>query len=208
MTEVTAATTQVVLALVPLLTLILAAVQGIERFRWQGLAGALVAAAGVYLLFRESVGAASVAALLALVGGAIGLAEVNIVVKKFPPVHPMVQAGIGMAVGGLMQLALSLIVGEPWVVPREPATLLSLVYLILIGSIGLFVLYLVVLGRWTATGASYSWLIAPLVTVVLGVELLGEPVTPWFAVGGVLVLAGVYLGAFTNAAGPGARGSR
>lgn len=208
LTEVTAATTQVVLALVPLLTLILATIQGIERFRWQGLAGALVAAGGVYVLFRESVGVASATALLALIAGALSLAEVNIVVKKFPPVHPVVQAGVGMAVGGLMQLALSLIAGEPWVVPREPATLLSLVYLILFGSIGLFVLYLVVLGRWTATGTSYSWLLAPLVTVVLGMVLLGEPVTPWLAVGGALVLAGVYVGAFTNAARSAGHGNR
>jgi O-acetylserine/cysteine efflux transporter len=208
LTEVTAATNQVVLALVPLLTLILATIQRIERFRWQGLAGALVAAAGVYLLFRESVAVASLAALLALLAGAVAIAEVNIVVKAFPPVHPVVQAGLGMAVGGLMQLALSLVVGEPWAVPREPATLLSLAYLIAFGSIGLYVLYLFVLGRWTATGTSYSWLIAPLVTVVLGVVILGEPVTPWFAVGGALVLAGVYVGAFTTAARPAARGSR
>jgi drug/metabolite transporter (DMT)-like permease len=113
-----------------------------------------------------------------------------------------------MAVGGGLLLALSAILGEPWVVPSQPATQLSLLYLIVFGSIAVFVLYLVVLDRWTATAASYVLLIAPLVTVVLGVVILGEPISPSFLVGGALVLAGVYVGAFTAGPEPAPRGSR
>ena len=39
-------------------------------------------------------------------------------------------------------------------------------------------------------------LIMPLVTIVLGVVILGEPVSLSFLAGGALVLAGVYVGAF------------
>ena len=209
LTEVTAATTQVVLALVPLLTLTLATVQRIERFRWWGLVGAVVAAAGVYLVVSRK-------RRRCLPGGAACPACRRAVARRGQYRRQEISAGRSGRAGRtsawrlaeLMMLVLSLIVGEPWVLPREPATQLSLLYLILLGSIGMFVLYLFVLGRWTATGTSYSWLLAPPVTVILGVVILGEPVTPWFVVGGALVLAGVYVGAFTPAARPAARGNR
>ena len=105
-----------------------------------------------------------------------------------------------MTVGGGLLLVLSLVLGEPWVIPSDPWTQLSLLYLIVLGSIGLFILYLVVLSRWTASGASYVMLIAPLVTIILGVVILDEPVSAAFLIGGVLVLAGVYVGAFARKA--------
>lgn len=196
LTEVTAGTAMIVLAIVPLLTLILAVVQRVERFQTNGLVGALVAVIGIAIVFRDSIGVASPGALLALLGGALSMAEVGIVIKKYPRVHPVVENALGMAIGGALLLILSLIFAEPWVVPSEPATQLSLLYLIVFGSIAVFVLYLVVLGRWTATGASYVMLIMPLVTIVLGVVILGEPVSLSFLAGGALVLAGVYVGAF------------
>ena len=206
LTEVTAGTAMVVLAIVPLLTLILAVVQRVERFHMRGLVGALLAVAGVGLVFRDSIGTASPGALLALIGGALSMAEVNIVVKKYPRVHPVVENALAMAVGGGFLLVLSLVRAEPWVVPREPATQVSLAYLIVLGSIGVFVLYIIVLGRWTASGASYIMLIAPLVSVALGLMVLGEPVSWTLVVGGALVLGGVYVGAF-HVTAPERRGS-
>ena len=195
LTEVTAGTAMVVLAIVPLLTLVLAVVQGVERFHAQGLVGAVVAALGVALVFWDNIGAVSLGALVALFGGAVSMAEVNIVIKKFPRVHPVVENALGMAVGGGLLLLLSLVRAEPWVVPAELATQVSLAYLILLGSVGMFILYLIVLGRWTASAASYVLLIAPLVAVGLGAAILGERISWTFVVGGLLVLGGVYVGA-------------
>jgi drug/metabolite transporter (DMT)-like permease len=208
LTEVTAGTAMVVLATTPLLTLILAVVQGIERFRLQGLIGAIVAAIGIAFVFRSSIGVASPGAMLALLGGALCIAEASIVIKKFPRVHPVVENAMGMTVGGGLLLALSLVLGEPRVIPSNPWTQLSLLYLIVFGSIGMFLLYLLVLSRWTASGASYVMLIAPLVTIVLGVVILDEPVRADFLIGGVLVLAGVYVGAFASKAASISHGSR
>jgi len=53
-----------------------------------------------------------------------------------------------------------------------------------------------VIGRWSASVTSYVMLLIPLVTVVLGAQLDNEVVTPAYFIGGPLVLAGVYLGAF------------
>ena len=52
-----------------------------------------------------------------------------------------------------------------------------------------------VIGRWTATGASYQFVLFPIVAVIGGALLLGEEVTSSLVLGAPLVLAGVYLGA-------------
>jgi drug/metabolite transporter (DMT)-like permease len=196
--EVTAATAMVTLAIVPLLTLILTVVQRVERFRLRGLIGALMAALGIGIVFGERIGAVSALSLAALIGGALCAAEVGVVIKRFPRVHPVVENGVGMAVGGVLLLALSVTVGEPWVWPATPAVQVSFVYLVLLGSIGLFLLYLFVLGRWTASAASYILLLAPLAAAVLGWLVLGETVSMALLIGGVLAIAGVYVGAIAG----------
>jgi drug/metabolite transporter (DMT)-like permease len=194
--EVTAGMAMTVLATVPLLTLILGALQGVERFQSWSLAGAVIAAVGVAVIFKDSIGTVSASSLLALVGGALCIAEVSIVVKKFPPVNPVVENAIGMLIGGALLLALSLVLGEPRIVPTQLATLISLAYLILPGTIGLFVLFLFVLRRWTASATAYAMIIAPLFSILLGALILDEPVSGTFLAGGLMVVVGVYLGTF------------
>ena len=58
-----------------------------------------------------------------------------------------------------------------------------------------FGLYVVVVRLWNASRASYSFVITPIVTVLLSVWLDEEPVGIAFVFGGILVLAGVYVGA-------------
>jgi hypothetical protein len=53
----------------------------------------------------------------------------------------------------------------------------SFVYLVLVGSIGVFLLYLFVLGRWTASASSYILLLAPLAAAIVGFLILGEAVS-------------------------------
>jgi drug/metabolite transporter (DMT)-like permease len=58
-----------------------------------------------------------------------------------------------------------------------------------------FVLYVVVLRYWAASRAAYGFVIIPFVTVMLSAWLDDERITTGFAIGGLLVLAGVYVGA-------------
>jgi drug/metabolite transporter (DMT)-like permease len=99
-----------------------------------------------------------------------------------------------MAVGASVLLGLALLVGEPLTLPTTPATWGSLLYLALVGSVGLFMLTLYVLARWSASATAYATLAMPLVTVVVAALLLGETVGPLFLVGAALVLLGVYAG--------------
>ena len=68
-------------------------------------------------------------------------------------------------------------------------------YLIVIGSVVVFLLYLVVLRYWAASRASYGFVIIPFVTLLLSAWLDNEPVGVGLALGGVLILGGVYIGA-------------
>lgn len=196
---------QVLLATAPLLTLLLAVAQGLERFRWQGLAGSLVAAAGIGVVFGNQLGAdVPLLSLFALVAAALCMAETNVIAKLIPPGHPISANLIGMAVGTVLLGAISMSVGEAWTLPTEAATWASLFYLASVGSVALFLTYLFVLARWTATAASYALLLMPLWTVAVAALLLDESLSPAFAIGGALVIGGTYLGAFRSPRSQGA----
>jgi drug/metabolite transporter (DMT)-like permease len=188
---------QVILALVPLLTLVFAVLQGLERFRWQSLAGALVALLGIGVVFADRIGSGvPTASMLAVVGAAACMAESNVIVKRFPKCHPTANNAIAMGVGTVILLALSLVAGEPHALPSAIQTWAAVGYVSLVGSVVVFSLFLFVIARWTASATSYVMLLMPLVTVVAAALLANESVTPAFLVGGALVLAGVYGGAF------------
>jgi drug/metabolite transporter (DMT)-like permease len=192
--EATAGTVMVAFAITPLLTLLLAVAQRVERFHMRALAGALVAAAGIAIVFADKMGSISPLTLAAILAAALVSAEAPIVVKIFPKVDPAVENGIGMAVGGVVLLLVSLLAGEPWKLPSTPAVQLSLVYLILLGSVGLFLLFLFVLARWTASASAYVLLLAPLAAVGLDLLVLNETPSLSLILGGALAIAGVYLG--------------
>jgi drug/metabolite transporter (DMT)-like permease len=194
--ETPASTYQVLMALVPLLTIFLAFFHGVERIRWQGLLGSLLAVGGIAVV----VGGAgsnglSLPHILAIIAGAVCLAEAGVIAKKFPRSHPIATNAIAMTIGAIILGSISLITREQWVIPTQIDTWIALGYLIVFVTFFVFLLYLYVLGRWTASGTSYGFVIIPLVTIVVASNLAGEQITMSFIAGGVLVLAGVLVGA-------------
>ena len=189
-------TTMTVLAIVPLLTVLLSVVHGIERPRRLGVVGALIAAAGIVIVAADqlSLNVPILAIGLLLIAG-ICQAESVVIVKRLPPGDPVAANAVGMLLGGTLLLAVSLVAQEPMTLPTQADTLLGMAYLIGPGSIGVFMLALYVLARWTASATSYAFLLFPLVAIVLGAVLFSEPVQPSFLLGGAIVLAGVYVGA-------------
>jgi drug/metabolite transporter (DMT)-like permease len=100
-----------------------------------------------------------------------------------------------MATGALLLFAGSLVAREPLELPERRSTWLAVAYLVPIGSVLVFVLYLVVLRYWTASRASFEFVLIPVVTVALSAWLDDEALTVELLVGGLLVLVGVYVGA-------------
>ena len=192
-----AGTAAVLTALVPLLTLVLAVAQRIEKFRPAGLVGSLIAAAGIAVIFSNQVSLnVPVTALVALVIASASIAETSVLVKRFPPGDPIIATALAMPIGATLLVVMSLLMGEHWTLPVRPEALVSLAYLVVFATIVNFSLTLFVLSRWSASRASYAFLLSPLVTVILGGLLLDEKVQPAFVLGGALVLTGVYVGAF------------
>lgn len=188
--------TMTVLSVVPLLTVLLSAVHGIERPRLLGVIGALVAAAGVVLIaYDELTLSVPLVAIALLLAGATCQAEQVVIVKRLPPGDPVAANAIGMLLGGAMLLGASLLAGEQFVLPTQSDTLVAMAYLIGPGSIGVFILALYILARWTASATSYAFLLFPFVAIMLGVVLFDEPFQPVFLLGGAVVLSGVYIGA-------------
>jgi drug/metabolite transporter (DMT)-like permease len=85
------------------------------------------------------------------------------------------------------------------VLPQRAATWVALGYVTAIGSVVVFLLYVYVVQHWTASRAAYAMVLIPFVTVVLSAWLDQEPVTGGLVLGGLLVLAGVYVGALRPA---------
>jgi len=189
----------VLLALMPLLTIFLAYLHGLESLRWQGLIGSLLSVAGIAVVFSGSTGAAlSIPHVLAIIAAAAFLAEAGVVVKKFPRSHPFAMNAIAMTVGVIILGMVSLLSGERWVIPSQANTWIALGYLVIVVTVFAFLLYLYVLRRWTASGSSYAFVMSPLITVILAAQLAGEQITSNFIVGAGLVLSGVVFGALRS----------
>ena len=187
---------QIVLALIPLATLLLAVLQGQERLRFAAVTGALIGLVGIVLMSRTSLpDTVPLVSLLAAVAGALCVAQAAVLVRRFPRVHPVTMNAVGMATGGVLLLLGSALAGESHSLPRGGETWAALVYLVVVGSVLVFVLYLFVLERWSASRTTYGFLIIPVVTVALSAWLDDEKVGLGLVLGGALVLAGVYIGA-------------
>jgi drug/metabolite transporter (DMT)-like permease len=198
-------TGQIIIALVPLLTLGLAIVHGLERFSPRALVGALIAIGGLAFLVNDRIEAdVPLLSLLAMVVGAAFLAESGVVLKLTPRAHPVASNAVGMLAGSVGLLALSAIVGDSWLAPAQSDTWVAMIFLVLGGSIAVFGLYAFLLGRWTASAVSYILLLQPLPTLVFSALLTSEPITPALFVGGAIMLLGVYIGAFARGRQPAA----
>lgn len=188
---------QIMISTAPILTVLLAAAVGLEVFGWQRFLGTVVAAVGTVVVFGDQLrGGVPLASMAALFASAVCIAASGIVVKKFPVGNPISANAIGMLTGAVILGVISVLAAESWRLPAETRTWASLAYLIVVGSVGLFMLFLYVIERWSATAASYPLLLMPLVTVIVAAVLLDEPIRPLFLAGAALVLLGVYLGAF------------
>src|SRR4030095_5919961 len=154
------------------------------------------------VIFREGIGAGvPFASLLSLFAAAVCFAETGIVVKAFPRVHPVSMHAIGVGVACVRLLWLAFLSGKSLAVPELAKTWFAQVYLVILGSVLAFTLYVFVLRRWTASAVSYEGVLIPIVAILLASWLQDEEITWTFAAGSVLVLIGGYVGALRRPAG-------
>jgi drug/metabolite transporter (DMT)-like permease len=195
-----ASTAAILLALVPLMTVLLAIAQGVERFAPRGVLGSLLALAGIAVtVVGAPRGDISPVHIAAIILGTAFLAQGGVVIKRFPANPPIITNAVGMTVGAAILGGASVAAGESRVLPSMASTWAALGYLVIFVSVLAFMFYLQVLNKWNASGASYGFVVIPLVTAVVAALLSHEPITVSFVAGAVLVLAGVFVGALMPA---------
>lgn len=193
--EVPAGIAAVVLAVGPLLTLLLAVAHGMERLHRRALSGALVALAGSVVIFFQPGSISFGWGSFALLGiAALCASEAVVVSRRARGQHPVAMNFVGMSVGSVVLLALAWAAGDRLVLPSEGETQLALLYLVA-ATVGLFLLVLFVVQRWTASATSYTFVLMPVVAVAVGALVAGEAITATTVVGGAIVCGGVYVGA-------------
>lgn len=187
---------QVLLAVIPLITLLLVVVQRLERLRVTAVVGAVLAFVGVLLMSQFALDASvSLTTILVAMAAAFCLAEGAVLVRIFPPEHPVSLNAVGMVVGAIILFIGSLLVGNERVLPTLTETWLALAYMVVIGSGVVFVLWVFVLKRWEASRAAYNFVLLPPITLFFSHFITGEEVGVELILGAMLILAGVYIGA-------------
>jgi drug/metabolite transporter (DMT)-like permease len=194
--EVTAGIAAVVLAMVPLLTPFLAAAHKLERLSGRALIGATIAFAGVVWMTIGPDGLVlPLSGLIAILLAAISVAEGVVLSKTVAFNHPAVTNAVAMSFGSVLMLAVSAVAGETWQIPQETDSLVAVIYLVLFGSIALFVLSLLVVRTWAASAMAYAFVLFPVVALLLEAWLADVPLTAKIMVGAILVMTGVWIGA-------------
>ncbi len=184
----------------PFLTLALAALLRTERPTRFKVVGVVVASTGVVVALWQSSAAAPPDAWigdLIVLAGAVITASYNVWSNRWLRLHdPLVVVVAGVLPGTLLLYIVAQALGAPTVNPQ-----LSILGWLAVGFIGLFgaavsyMLWLWALRHTTPTLVAVALPMNPLMALLLGAVLLGEPVTPSMVAGFALVIIGI---AITN----------
>jgi drug/metabolite transporter (DMT)-like permease len=185
----------VVYATIPFSSALAARAIGLERLTAGKILGALVAFAGVAVLFSASlqrhIPAAGFAAILA---GATAASIGTTLLKRGPRQDPFAANAVGCAAGAILAGAASFALGEPHSFPATARAAWPLVYLTVAGSLGAYVILAWLLAHWPVTRTSYITVIVPVIALALGALVRHEPLPAAGLAGAALILGGLLLG--------------
>ena len=114
--------------------------------------------------------------------------------KKAASFNPYFSLGLQMMISSLFLFALIGATGATIPLSEIPAnSWWSIGYLVIVGSVLTFVAFIYALQKLPAEVNSIYAYINPIVAVILGAIIFGEPLTLLIAIGGIIVLIGLYL---------------
>lgn len=189
----------VIFSTFPLLTALAAHfVLPAERLTLRSIAGILVGFAGIAVIFSadfRALGGSHVARhaailLLSPLFAAVG----NVAVKRWGGgLHPLSTAAVPMAITAVVTGAAALLTESSLRVTFNTSSVLSILYLGLIGSALPFTLYFWLLRHQSATNLSMINYATPILALIVGSLVMGEAFPPRILAGSALVLVGVAL---------------
>jgi drug/metabolite transporter (DMT)-like permease len=185
----------VVYATLPLSSALITRAFRMERLTVAKLLGAIVALAGVGVLFSSTLHARiPPAGLAAILVGATAASLGTVLLKRGPRQDPFAANAVGSAVGAAIALPLTFLLGEPHAIPTTLATAGPLLYLTVVGSLGAYVIMSWLVGHWPATRTAYVTVIVPVIALALGALVRHERLGSTSILGTAIVLAGLLIG--------------
>ncbi|MHC2466101.1 EamA family transporter [Bradyrhizobium embrapense] len=170
-----------------------------RRPRAMTLAALLPGLAGVAIVAWESAGRGdfNVIPLLLLLGAALSWA-VGTVLSRRTTDHgsPILSSGMQLSIGGVVLLAISLASGElEGFSPRNisTASLAAVIYLAIAGSVIGFTAFHWLLDNVSTFMVSTYIFVNPIIAVLLGTLVLGEPFSVTMLLGALLVIASIII---------------
>lgn len=186
-------------AMIPVFGLVLAAIYlPEEKITWLKITALSIGITGVAIVFIEQLQVNSFMAFTGSVGivaGAFTAAYASILIKaKGGSMHPATLV-FGQMLCGILPIIIIALVkeGNPFRYNYSWTTIISILYLSILGTVLTFWLYYWLLDKIESTKAMTIALVTPLIAVICGSIFLGEKLLPQTLIGGFLILASVGL---------------
>jgi drug/metabolite transporter (DMT)-like permease len=198
MTMTSVAHASLIIATTPVQVLALAALRGQERFTPRKAAGMLVAAAGIALLNlspgKADRGASAAGDLLVFLG-ALSFSLYTVASKEIAARHGSVTANtFSYAASAAVTLPLIFWQGRGFGWGAVPAAgWAAVLFMAIFPSVVCYLIFGYALSKLPASRVSAFSYTQPLIATLTGYVALGEPVTAAVALGGMLVLSGVWV---------------
>jgi drug/metabolite transporter (DMT)-like permease len=184
-----------------------------ERLTLVKVCGVALGVVGVGVIFSNQLSVEGPLALwgsAAIVLGALGVAYANVLVKaRGGHLDPAMLAAGQMFFGLIPLLLIGIsLEGNPLGFHWTPMALVSLFYLVLVGSVVAFLLFYWLVIRMDVTKTMLIALVTPLIAVLLGMLVLDEKLTWRTIMGGALIMLGIGIIVLRKIKDQGARPAR
>ncbi|WP_216895712.1 DMT family transporter [Nocardia alni] len=191
-TKLASSTVGLLIAAVPLIAVVIVAALGHDRIDARRLVGLIIGFAGVATLVGLSMDFSDMAAFAAIGVTAVGYAIGPIIINR--KLADLPSMGVVTA-----SLALAALIYTPFAAWRWPARITapagwSVLGLAAICTAAAFLVFFALIAEVGPARATVITYINPVVALLLGVALLGEPITIGMAIGFPLVILGSILG--------------
>ena len=168
-----------------------------ERPNWLIMLGLIIGLSGIVMIFGEHLAEFSdskyksgiIMTFVANLSWAIGTVWTK---KKNQNSNPFLNAGLQMLFGGLLLIPFTLLFDDYSTIQWSNEVITSLVYMILVGSVGAYACYSYAINKLPMTIVSLYAYINPIVAVVLGWLILDEKLNTRIGVAILITIAGIY----------------
>ena len=198
MSFTTAARASLALATLPLSTMVVAALLGIETLTLRKTLGVLIAVLGVAAALAAGLSAAPEGAWrgeLIMLAAVICMAFYNVLSRPFMRRSSALGfLTVGMGAGAAVLIVTGLFTGS--VAALQNLTTpqwIAGIYLGIGGGAAAFILWVLALERATPTRVANTMTVNPIAAALLATQLVGEPITPNLVVGLIAVFAGIWI---------------